>query len=197
MKIEIEQLKTLAENGDKAALESYILSSIEKSDVETVTATNAEVKSYFDSEKDKHTTAALNTWKTNNLDKIVNEELSKRNPGKSPLEIQIEELQKKYDDSERANKREKLMNQAIKQATDKGLPVDLLDFFVSDDEESTNANISKLEEAYTRAVQSAVDGKFKDNGRDVNAGGTGSAGIKSIQDMAAAHNIRNQQGGNN
>ena len=62
MKIEIEQLKTLAENGDKAALESYILSSIEKSDVETVTATNAEVKSYFDSEKDKHTTAALNTW---------------------------------------------------------------------------------------------------------------------------------------
>lgn len=197
MKIEIEQLKTLAENGDKAALESYILSSIEKSDVETVTATNAEVKSYFDSEKDKHTTAALNTWRTNNLDKIVNEELSKRNPGKSPLELQIEELQKKYDDSERANKREKLMNQAIKQATDKGLPVDLLDFFVSDDEESTNANIGKLEEAYTKAVQSAVDGKFKDNGRDVNVGGTGSAGIKSIQDMAAAHNIRNQQGGNN
>ncbi|WP_275425607.1 hypothetical protein [Planococcus versutus] len=42
MKIDIEQLKTLVENGDKTALDTYILSGIEKSDVETVSKTNLE-----------------------------------------------------------------------------------------------------------------------------------------------------------
>lgn len=197
MKYDIEQLKTLVENGDKTALDSYILSGIEKSDVETVSKTNDEVKRYFDSEKDKHFGTALETWKSNNLGKIVEEEVNKRNPSKSPTELEVEKLRKEIEDERKGRNREKLMNQAIKQANDKGLPVDLLDFFVSDDEESTNANISKLEEAYTKAVQSAVEGKFKENGRDVNSGGPGSTTVKSIQDMAAAHNIRNQQGGNN
>lgn len=196
MKLDIEQLKTLVENGDKTALESYILSGIEKSDVETVSKTNDEVRRYFDSEKDRHADKSLNSWKENNLKGLIDEEVRKRNPEKSATDIELENLRKEIEDERKGRNREKLMNQAIKQANEKGLPVDILDFFVSDDEESTNANISKLEEAYTKAVQSAVENKFKENGRDVNSGGPGSTTVKSIQDMAAAHNIRNQQGGN-
>lgn len=197
MKIEIEQLKSLVENGDKAALESYILSGIEKSDVETVSKTNDEVKRYFDSEKDKHFGTALETWKSNNLTKIIDEEVNKRNPTKSAAEIEVEKLRKEIEDERKGRNREALKNKAFAAATTKKLPTDILDFFIADDEDATNENLNKLEAAFQSAVQSAVDGKFKENGRDVHSGGAGSTTVKSIQDMAAAHNIRNQQGGNN
>jgi hypothetical protein len=143
---------------------------------------------------DSNFTKGLNTWKEKNLDSLVNAEVAKRNPSKTPAEIALEELQKKFEDSEKARSREKLMNQAIKQATEKGLPVDLLEFFVSDDEDSTNTNLSKLEETYNKSVQSAVDGKFKENGRQFSTGtgGSSAGSIKSIQEMAAEHNVRNQ-----
>ena len=194
MKIDFEQLKTLVESGDKTTLEAHIYKALEKEDVALVQAVNADVKSVFDAEKDKHHSKALETWKTNNLDTIVDAEVAKRNPSKSPAEIALETLQKKFDDSEKARSRETLMNKAILQANEKGLPVDLLDYFVSDDEEKTTANIAKLEEVYAKSVQASVEGKFKENGREVNTGGGGTAGtIKSIQEMAAEHNIRNQQ----
>lgn len=193
MKIDFEQLKTLVESGDKTTLEAHIYKALEKEDVALVQAVNADVKSVFDAEKDKHHSKALDTWKTNNLDTLVDAEVAKRNPAKSPVEIQLEALQKKYDDSEKAGKREKLMNKAIVQANDKGWPVELLDYFVGDDEEITTTNLAKLEEVYAKSVQASVEGKFKENGREVPPGGSGSTGtIKSITEMAAEHNLRNQ-----
>lgn len=142
---------------------------------------------------DSNFTKGLTTWKEKNLDTLIDSEVSKRNPSKTPAEIALETLQKKFDDSEKARARETLMNKAIKQANEKGLPVDLLDYFVSDDEEKTTANLAKLEEVYDKSVQASVEGKFKENGRDVPPGGSGSVGtIKSITEMAAEHNIRNQ-----
>lgn len=193
LKIDIEQLKTLVESGDKAALESHIYKALEKEDVALVQSVNADVRSVIDAEKDRHHSKALDTWKANNLDTLVDAEVKKLNPDKSPAEIELEKLKKQFEDSEKARNREKQMNQAIKTATDKGLPIDLLDYFVSDDEEKTTANLSKLEEVYNKAVQASVDGKFKESGRDVNSGGSGSPStIKSITEMAAEHNIRNQ-----
>lgn len=194
MKIDFEQLKTLVESGDKTTLEAHIYKALEKEDVALVQSVNADVRSVIDAEKDKHHSKALDTWKTNNLDTLVDAEVAKRNPAKSPVEIQLEALQKKYDDSEKAGKREKLMNKAIVQANEKGLPVDLLDYFVSDDEEVTTANLAKLEEVYAKSVQASVEGKFKENGREIDKGGSGTTGsIKSITEMAAEHNLRNQQ----
>lgn len=193
MKIDFEQLKTLVESGDKTTLEAHIYKALEKEDVALVQAVNADVKSVFDAEKDKHHSKALETWKTNNLDTLVDAEVAKRNPSKSPAEIALETLQKKFDDSEKARARETLMNKAIKQANEKGLPVDLLDYFVSDDEVITTANLAKLEEVYAKSVQASVEGKFKENGREVPPGGSGSTNtIKSITEMAAEHNLRNQ-----
>lgn len=194
MKIDFEQLKTLVESGDKTTLEAHIYKALEKEDVALVQAVNADVKSVFDAEKDKHHSKALDTWKTNNLDTLVDAEVAKRNPAKSPAEIALETLQKKFDDSEKARAREKSMNEAIIHANDKGLPVELLDYFVSDDEEVTTANLAKLEEVYAKSVQASVEGKFKENGREIDKGGSGSSTtIKSITEMAAEHNLRNQQ----
>lgn len=170
MRFEIEQLKTLAENGDKAALETYLLSGIEKSDVETVSKTNAEVKSYFDSEKDKHHSTALETWKTNNLDALVQTEVRKLNPEQTEEQKRIASLEKALDDQKKEAQREKLTNLAVKEASRKGLPTDLIGFFLAEDEDGTKANLGKFEETFNQAVQSAVEVKFKEGGRNPKGG---------------------------
>lgn len=170
MRVDIEQLKTLVENGDKTALESYILSGIEKSDVETVSKTNDEVKRYFDSEKDKHFSTALETWKTNNLNPLIETEVRKRNPEQTEEQKRIASLEQALEDQKKEAQREKLTNLAMKEAGGKGLPTDLIGFFLADDEEGTKANLGKFEETFNQAVQAAVETKFKEHGRNPKTG---------------------------
>ncbi|WP_416144912.1 DUF4355 domain-containing protein [Planococcus koreensis] len=189
MKYDLMQLKTLAEAGDKAALDAYLLTGIERVDVETVAKTNADVKSYFDSEKDTHANKHLETWKTNQLPGIIDAKVREANPTKSPAEIALEDLQKKFDDSEKARTRETLKNKALSVAAEKKLPTAILDFFIADDEDSTNANLGKLEEVYAKAVQDAVEIKFKEGGRDPKTGTASDTSIganfaKSANDQA-------------
>ena len=52
-------------------------------------------KSYLDSIKDKHFDKALETWKTNNLQTIINNEVLKATgKKKTPEQLRIEELEK-------------------------------------------------------------------------------------------------------
>lgn len=192
MKLDLEQLKTLIESGDKTTLESYIFKSFEKEDVALVQAVNADVRSVIDAEKDKHHNKALETWKSNNLEMLIEAEVKKRNPDKTPEQIELEKLRKEIEDERNARNREKLMNEAIKQATEKGLPVDVLDFFIGDDEDTTMLNLSKLEEAFNKAVLSQVDNKFKDNGRSIEKPSNISATTTNLSELAAQANLRNK-----
>ena len=192
MKLDLEQLKTLIESGDKTTLESYIYKALEKEDVALVQAVNADVRSVIDAEKDKHHNKALETWKSNNLEMLIEAEVKKRNPDKTPEQIELEKLRKEIEDERNARNREKLMNEAIKQATEKGLPVDVLDFFIGDDEDTTMSNLSKLEEAFNKAVLSQVDNKFKDNGRSIEKPGNISATTTNLSELAAQANLRNK-----
>ena len=192
MKLDLEQLKTLVESGDKTTLESYIYKALEKEDVALVQAVNADVRSVIDAEKDKHHNKALETWKSNNLEMLIEAEVKKRNPDKTPEQIELEKLRKEIEDERNARNREKLMNEAIKQATEKGLPVDVLDFFIGVDEDTTMKNLSKLEEAFNKAVLSQVDNKFKDNGRSIEKPGNISATNTNLSELAAQANLRNK-----
>lgn len=176
MKIEIEQLKTLVENGDKAALESYILKGLEKGDMPSVLSANADVKSFFDSEKDKHHNTALETWKSNHLDSLVDAKVKELNPELTEEQKRIAALEKALEDQKSEAQREKLTNFAMKQAAEKGLPTDLINFFLATDEESTAANLTKFGEVLTGAVQDGVDAKFKEAGRDINRSTEGEGG---------------------
>jgi hypothetical protein len=62
-----------------------------------------EFKAYLDSEEDKHYSKALETWKTNNLQGLIDEEIKKRFPEKDPkdtelakLKAEMEKMQKYY-----------------------------------------------------------------------------------------------------
>ncbi|OEH86246.1 hypothetical protein BHU72_11980 [Desulfuribacillus stibiiarsenatis] len=132
------------------------------------------VQKYIDSEDgkkiiqpklDSYFTKGLETWKEKSLPKVLEEEISKRFPAETPEQKQLRELHDKLNKLEQEKTRESLKNVAITQATQKGLPVNLVDFFIGQDQDSTVTNLAKLEETWQKALQDAVEAKFKDNGR--------------------------------
>ncbi|AUN11576.1 DUF4355 domain-containing protein [Clostridium botulinum] len=124
-------------------------------------ATNKDFKSFLDSEKDKHSSKSLETWKANNIEKLINEEIRKRNPQKDEKDIALEELQRKIEAMEKEKQYEKLKNVALKQATEKKLPNELVDYFIGQDEETTINNLTKLEEIFNSKLETVVQERLK------------------------------------
>ena len=121
---------------------------------------------WLQSEKDRHFSKSLETWKENNLSTIVEEEIKKRYPEETEEQRQLRELKTQLEQLQRERQREAIRNQAYKQANEKGLPLELLDFFVADDEEKTIANLEVFEKVWNAAVQAQVNQTFKANGRE-------------------------------
>lgn len=149
---------------------------------------NADGRKWIDSEKDKHSAKSLETWKQNNLEKLIDEEVKKRNPDETPEQKELAKLRKEIEDERKARNREALVNKALKVAKEKSLPDGIIDFFIADDEENTLSNLTKLEEEYGKAVQAAVDAKFKEGGRIIEPGG-GSAGSGAIDIGTLANDV--------
>lgn len=120
-------------------------------------------KAYLDSEKDKHSSKALETWKTNNLEKLLSEEIKKRFPEKDEKDIQLESLKVEIEKMKKENILKEIKNQAILMLDEKKLPKELLDLIVSDDLENTRSNIEALEKVFNPYIQSAVEERVKSN----------------------------------
>ncbi|MGG3571052.1 DUF4355 domain-containing protein [Bacillus gobiensis] len=160
--------KFLAENKDQDDVKAYLgeLSAVSADKVKGFLDT-ADGKQLIQPRLDSYFTKGLETWKQNNLESLIEEEVKKRNPEKSQEQKEIEKLRKQIEDAEKARNRESLVNKALKVAKEKNLPDGIIDFFIGDDEETTTANLAKFEEVYSKGVQAAVDKKFKDSGRQL------------------------------
>lgn len=190
----IEEIKQfLEQNKENEEVKAFVgeLSAVSADKVKGFLETE-EGKKLLQPRLDQHFTKGLETWKANNLEKIVEEEVSKRNPSKTPEQLEIEKLRKDMESERNARNREKLVNTALKVADKKTLPKDVIDFFIGENEESTIENLGKLEESFNAAVQAAVDVKFKESGREIERGnGAGnSTGNIDIRTLAQEANIR-------
>lgn len=190
----IEEIKQfLEQNKENEEVKAFVgeLSAVSADKVKGFLETE-EGKKLLQPRLDQHFTKGLETWKDNNLEKIVEEEVSKRNPSKTPEQIEVEKLRKEIEAERAARNRETLVNKALKAADEKKLPKDVIDFFIGDNEDSTLENLSKLEESFNAAVQAAVDVKFKESGREIERGnGAGnSTGNIDIRTIAQEANIR-------
>ncbi|WP_345912115.1 DUF4355 domain-containing protein [Bacillus altitudinis] len=190
----IEEIKQfLEQNKENEEVKAFVgeLSAVSVDKVKGFLETE-EGKKFLQPRLDQHFTKGLDTWKANNLEKIVEEEVSKRNPSKTPEQIEVEKLRKEIEAERAARNRETLVNKALKAADEKKLPKDVIDFFIGENEESTIENLSKLEESINAAVQAAVDVKFKESGREIERGnGAGnSTGNIDIRTLAQEANIR-------
>ena len=120
-------------------------------------------KSFMDSEKDKRYQKALETWKANNLQPIIDDAVLKATgKKKTPLELKVEELERKNAEAEaRANElaRQGKINALL---SEKGLNQELTKYlkFEGDDEAiATSMDNFKafLEDMVNEGVKSEID----------------------------------------
>ncbi|NFN80395.1 DUF4355 domain-containing protein [Clostridium botulinum] len=132
---------------------------------------NLEVKGYYDSIVDKSVSKRLDkgieSWKTNNLENIVNEEINKRYPQKTEAEIKFEEQQKQL---EQAMEEKRQLELQIKYQTimaENNLPMEILDFVAGKDVETTISNIERFKSTtdtyITKKVQDGIEERLRRN----------------------------------
>jgi hypothetical protein len=120
---------------------------------------------------DQHFTKGLETWKSNNLAGLIDEEIKKKFPGETEEQKRLRKLEEELAQERQARLKSELINKATTLATQKGLPVELVAYFVGQDEDSTVNNLTALENIWQQNIEKAVEEKFKENGRSPNQGG--------------------------
>lgn len=138
------------------------LATVTKDNVGEFVEKNDVLKSY----RDSFHTKGLETWKANNLKKLVDEEIAKANPQETPEQKKIRELEKRLNEEAVARKKESLKNLAIKKLSEKKLPVDIVDNLIGSDEESTEKTLAAYEQALESYKKALTEQLLKNNGRD-------------------------------
>ncbi|NEU28811.1 DUF4355 domain-containing protein [Paenibacillus polymyxa] len=172
----LEQMKQLIEeNQTNEEWQTYLqgLNPYSVEGIEQFIQSNHDARSWFDSTVDKRSARSLETWKANHLESTVDAEIKKRFPAKDEKEIEVEKLRAEVENMKLEKQRERLTSQAIKIASEKKLPLPLVDFFIGTDEEATTANLAMLEQSLQLAIQQQVEQRLKGEGYTPPANSTG------------------------
>lgn len=183
--------KFLADNKEQSEVKAYLneLSAVSADKVTGYLDTD-EGKRLLQPRLDRHFHTGLETWKSNNLEGLIEAEVSKRNPAKTAEQKRIEELEKKIADAERVSQRQQLVNKALQVADEQGLPKGIIDFFIGENEEKTLENLGKLKEIHDKSVETAVESKFKSYGREFNQSTNQQSTTTDIASLAEGVSIR-------
>jgi len=137
-----------------------------------------EGKKLLQSLSDNRVTRGIDTWKQNNLDKLVEEEIGKRFPPETEEKKKLRDLERKHSELVRELKKKDLLTKAVEIATVKRIPLKLIDKFIGEDEETTLSNLGLFEEIFSKAVEEAVAEKFRANGRELSGSGITNIPVK-------------------
>ncbi|UYZ37267.1 DUF4355 domain-containing protein [Clostridium beijerinckii] len=141
-------------------------------------------KSFIDSEKDTHANKALETWKTNNLPTLINDEVLKATgKKKTPEQLKIEELERKFNEKE--VEAQNLANQSkIKDLlTQSGFdPTKTIEFFNNSNVENVEASIGNFKSIIDEMVSSGVKKAIADG--NYTPPGENGAGELTADDLA-------------
>lgn len=162
-----EEVKQFIESSkENEEMQTYLkdLYPMSVAEVEHFLKSDKEGISWFDSTVDKRTSKSLETWKANHLEGLLDTEIKKRFPEKDAKDIEVEKLKAEVEKMKLEKQREVLTNQAMKVATEKQLPLPLLDYFIGQDEAATLQNLNVLEQTFQQAVQKAVEQRLKGEG---------------------------------
>lgn len=165
--MDFKEVKQFIEtNKEQADVKEYLqgLNKISVEGIEKYVNEDDGAKKWMDSVKDKHFNKALDTWKSNNLEELISNEVKKRFPEKDEKEIEVEKLKSEIEKMKHEKLHEALTSKAVKLASEKNLPVELVDFFIADNEENTVKNLSDLEQSFNSAIQKSVEIRLKGEG---------------------------------
>lgn len=131
-------------NKDSEDVKGYIKGFTNLDGVKNFLENNEDGKKYLNSYSDSKVTSGIESFKTNNLDKIYSERFAKENPTADPKDLAFANLQKEFENMKNASAKEKLTNKTLKQFNELKLPSELVDYMVGSDDESTQRNIDML-----------------------------------------------------
>lgn len=166
-----EQIKAFLTGLSKPTLEG----------IQKFVADDEKAKGWLDSEKDKHLNKGLETWKSNNLQKSIDDEIKKRFPEADPKDTEIAKLKADFEKMQKDALTKDLTNKALKTITEKKLPADLVDYFVGQDEDSTNKNLEKFITAMAAHDEAIKTELLKDNSYTPPGGGGGVGGDEKMR----------------
>lgn len=186
--MDLQEVKNfINDNKESEEVKVYLqgLNKVSVEGIEKYVTEDEDAKKWFDSIKDKHFNKALETWKSNNLSKLIDDEVKKRFPAKDEKEIEVENLKSEIEKMKQEKLHEILTNKAVKIASDKNLPLSLVDFFIAKDEDSTVSNLKVLEESFNKEVQKAVEKRLKSEGYNPPKDSSGNAlTLETIKKMS-------------
>jgi hypothetical protein len=111
--MDLNEIKTYFEgNKENEDVKTFVtgLNPINLDKVKDFVGKDKDAMSWFDSEKDKHSGKSLETWKTNNLQKLIDDEVAKRKPSETPEQKTIRELSEKFEKIQKESLRKDLTN---------------------------------------------------------------------------------------
>lgn len=161
----------IEQNKENEEVQGFIegLSKVDVQRIQKLADEDKDIKSWLDSVKDKHSSKSLETWKTNNLQKLIDD----ANPAETAEQKMIRELTERLNKKEADEKRQTLLNKSLMFADEKKLPKDILEYFLGEDEDATKENLDKLESVFASHVEKLVQERLKDSSYTPPKGGTG------------------------
>lgn len=137
---------------------------VSKEDIEKYLGTD-EGRKFLQPILDKTVTKSLETYKEKTLPNLVDQRVKELYPDVSPEQKALKEMQMELEKIKKEAMREKLLNNALKIATEKNLPTQIIDRFLGEDDETTAENLTLLETILNDAVKKAIEGKLPELGR--------------------------------
>jgi peptidyl-tRNA hydrolase len=190
----LEEIKQwIEQNKDSEEVKNYIGGLVTTDRVETFLGTE-EGKKLIQPKLDTYHNKGLESWKKNNLDKLVDEEVKKRFPEKDPKDIEIENMKREMENIKKEAARKELMTKAIQFAGENKIPSKFIDRFLGEDEDSTFNALKEFQKEWTTTLQSNVEERLK-AGYKPPQGGAG--GDKTPAQLAAEARNSKAPTGNN
>ena len=180
IKMELSEVQQyLIDNKDNADVSSYV------SGLNPITTDRAneylnteDGKRLLQPKLDGNFNKGLETWKVNNLEKIYSERFNKENTTADPRDVELNKMKTMLEQMQKDGTRKDLTSKSQKIAIEKKLPLDLVDFFIGENEEVTVKNLDKLEAIFASHVETLVTERLK-GGSYTPPKGSGNSGGKN------------------
>lgn len=162
----IELIKEMEDdsNIDEVILDQGFAKPIDLEGFKDLLANNQEIKGYHTSLLDSAVSKGVESFKKNKMPKYIEEEIKKKsNEGKTPEQIELEELKNTIANMQKEKARAELSSKYSKVLGERKLPVDLIDFIINDDETVIDNNIARFESLFNSYIDDCVKARIGDN----------------------------------
>lgn len=159
----LEKLKDIDDNAEvDEVLEGFAkpfdVNNITLEDYKNLLANNKEIKGYYTSQLDSKVSKGIESWKKNNLDKLIEEGIkAKSTEGLTEDQKQLRELQEQIEKMKQEKAQAELLESNRGKLKEQGLSEDLAKYVTSDDD------ITFFKDLITSSVNAGVQEKIKGN----------------------------------